>query len=68
MFLCDIKYSWSDIFQDSILNDKNFMSTVTILSYDYILSVESLIMEKKNLKIQGKLDLLDMETKNLADL
>ena len=44
------------------------MSTVTILSYDYILSVESLIMEKKNLKIQGKLDLLDMETKNLADL
>ena len=68
MFLCDIKYSWSDIFQDSVLNDKNFMSTVTILSYDYILSVESLIMEKKNLKIQGKLDLLDMETKNLADL
>ena len=68
MFLCDIKYSWSDIFQDSILNDKNFMSTVTILSYDYILSVESLIMEKKNLKIQGKLDLLDIETKNLADL
>ena len=68
MFLCDIKYSWSDIFQDSILNDKNFMSTVTILSYDYILSVESLIMEKKILKIQGKLDLLDMETKNLADL
>ena len=68
MFLCDIKYSWSDIFQESILNDKNFMSTVTILSYDYILSVESLIMEKKNLKIQGKLDLLDMETKNLADL
>ena len=68
MFLCDIKYSWSDIFLDSILNDKNFMSTVTILSYDYILSVESLIMEKKNLKIQGKLDLLDMETKNLADL
>ena len=68
MFLCDIKYSWSDIFQDSILNDKNFMSTVTILSYDYILSVESLIMEKQNLKIQGKLDLLDMETKNLADL
>ena len=68
MFLCDIKYSWSDIFQDSILNDKNFMSTVTILSCDYILSVESLIMEKKNLKIQGKLDLLDMETKNLADL
>ena len=68
MFLCDIKYSWSDIFQDSVLNDKNFMSTVTILSYDYILSVENLIMEKKNLKIQGKLDLLDMETKNLADL
>ena len=68
MFLCDIKYSWSDIFQDSVLNDKNFMSTVTILSYDYILSVESLIVEKKNLKIQGKLDLLDMETKNLADL
>ena len=68
MFLCDIKHSWSDIFQDSVLNDKNFMSTVTILSYDYILSVESLIMEKKNLKIQGKLDLLDMETKNLADL
>ena len=32
--LCDIKYSRRDIFQDSVLNDKYFMSMVTKLSFE----------------------------------
>ena len=58
---CDIKYSGSDIFEDSVLNDKNFFPT----------SVESIILEtflSQNQSSRKKLDLINMEAKNLADL
>ena len=73
-FLCDIKYSESDIFQDSFLNVKNFMSTVTKLSYDWEIFYDlrrkynSGNIFVKNSKLKEKLDLVEMETKTLADL
>ena len=73
-FLCDIKYSGSDIFQDSVLSNKSFMPTVTKLSYDWeILSDLRRKYNSRNIfvkksKLKENRDLAGMETKNLADL
>ena len=62
-FLCDIKYSGSNIFQDSVLNDTNFMSTVTKLSYGWENLSElrrkynSGNIFVKNSKLKGKIDM-----------
>ena len=73
-FLCDIKYSGSGILQDSVLNDKNFMSRLTKLLYGREIFSDirrkynsgNIFAKKSNLK--KKLDWVDMETDDLADL
>ena len=73
-FLCDIKYSGSDILQDSVLNDKSFMSRLTKLLYGWEIFSDirrkynsgNIFAKKSNLK--KKLDRVDMETDDLADL
>ena len=69
-FLCNVKYSETDIFQDNVLNDKKkFMSTVTKLSYDWEIFSDlhrkynsGNIFVKKS-KLKEKIDLVDIENK-----
>ena len=72
--LCDIKYSRRDIFQESVLNDNFHVNGNKTVLWDW--EIFSGLLWKSNSgniflrksKVNEKLDLVDMETKNLADL